>query len=721
MGRLVEIDAGELRFSPEETARLITSHADAPVDPSWPDFVYQHMLGWPAGTALAAGLAVRRDGGEGYGGHPAVLRLMRNLRNYFAEELFEGLPPALLQLCTELSILPVMEREIAQAITGRSDIGRLLEEAADRGLFLCRAAGRARTGYRFHPLFRGVLHDLLHEGDAGCAAVLHRRAAEYQLAHGAPDKALSHAEAGGDPAFLATILEQLAEALTYRGDLERVVSLAARIDWSSLARAPNILLCLAWYQIRALSFGEAERLLEAAEAAIRQLRDAPQPDERRIAELGRLLRHRRTMLLAARDDMPATEQASAELLLEFGDDNSWISCTLLAQLIAARRELFQLSDALGIEAATRRALRRPDSCFAVIALKAAAAPTLALQGRTMVAREMLVDALQRAESHTEAGAALVALSLAELCYDLGHLERARMLVDRYLPVARKWHYMEQLCAGHRVDAHILAAEGNRNLAITALDDAQLVALECGLPRMRTLAATAQIRLLLQAGRAEAAEDVAATIGLAVDVEPVPTLQPTRCQEAVAVAWIRLRMRDMQLSGAERVARRWRDLARRVQSVRSMVQFDLLLAEIAMLGGGGEAARRHIRAAVRGAADAGWIQLFLDSGTVITSLLRDAYGDGQVIDTMADRFAARLLAAIGATTPAVPGGLEDCLTAREVEILSLVGGGLRIQEIGRRLGLTEGTVKWYMQQIYDKLGVRRRPQAVRKAQTLGLLG
>ena len=44
----------------------------------------------------------------------------------------------------------------------------------------------------------------------------------------------------------------------------------------------------------------------------------------------------------------------------------------------------------------------------------------------------------------------------------------------------------------------------------------------------------------------------------------------------------------------------------------------------------------------------------------------------------------------------------------------------LREIGDRLGLTEGTVKWYMQQIYDKLGVRRRPQAVIRARQFGIL-
>ena len=116
-----------------------------------------------------------------------------------------------------------------------------------------------------------------------------------------------------------------------------------------------------------------------------------------------------------------------------------------------------------------------------------------------------------------------------------------------------------------------------------------------------------------------------------------------------------------------------------------------------------------------------MQLFLSGGSAVATLLRDAYGDGQVIDTAADRFAATLLAGIGASPAVISSdGLSDRLAGREVEILTLVGGGLRNREIGQRLGLTEGTVKWYMQQVYDKLGVRRRPQAVSQAQALGLI-
>ena len=59
-------------------------------------------------------------------------------------------------------------------------------------------------------------------------------------------------------------------------------------------------------------------------------------------------------------------------------------------------------------------------------------------------------------------------------------------------------------------------------------------------------------------------------------------------------------------------------------------------------------------------------------------------------------------------------LLDPLTEREVEILHLLADGLSNREIAQKLFLTLGTIKWYNKQIYSKLGVHSRTQAVSKA-------
>ena len=61
-----------------------------------------------------------------------------------------------------------------------------------------------------------------------------------------------------------------------------------------------------------------------------------------------------------------------------------------------------------------------------------------------------------------------------------------------------------------------------------------------------------------------------------------------------------------------------------------------------------------------------------------------------------------------------------LTVRERDILRLLTNGLTDSEIAEALILTVGTVKWYNRQIYQKLGVRNRTEAITRAQRLGLL-
>lgn len=86
----------------------------------------------------------------------------------------------------------------------------------------------------------------------------------------------------------------------------------------------------------------------------------------------------------------------------------------------------------------------------------------------------------------------------------------------------------------------------------------------------------------------------------------------------------------------------------------------------------------------------------------------AAGRTALAPTVADRLMNRL------RSPAV------ALTRRETEVLTLVAEGLSNQAIGRRLHLTEGTVKSHLARTYTKLGVDSRTAAVATATDLGLI-
>jgi LuxR family maltose regulon positive regulatory protein len=65
-------------------------------------------------------------------------------------------------------------------------------------------------------------------------------------------------------------------------------------------------------------------------------------------------------------------------------------------------------------------------------------------------------------------------------------------------------------------------------------------------------------------------------------------------------------------------------------------------------------------------------------------------------------------------------LTEPLSQRELEVLALICKGLSNQEIGRKLFVSLSTVKWHNQNIFDKLDVQRRTEAVARAQDLNLL-
>jgi two-component system, NarL family, response regulator LiaR len=61
-----------------------------------------------------------------------------------------------------------------------------------------------------------------------------------------------------------------------------------------------------------------------------------------------------------------------------------------------------------------------------------------------------------------------------------------------------------------------------------------------------------------------------------------------------------------------------------------------------------------------------------------------------------------------------------ITARELEVLTLVGRGLSNREIAAQLFVSENTVKTHCARAFDKLGAARRTQAVQRGKEMGLL-
>ncbi len=93
-----------------------------------------------------------------------------------------------------------------------------------------------------------------------------------------------------------------------------------------------------------------------------------------------------------------------------------------------------------------------------------------------------------------------------------------------------------------------------------------------------------------------------------------------------------------------------------------------------------------------------------------------------VRSAAPAFVDDLLARCGAAPVGqiAPSPLVEPLSERELEILGLIAQGASNQAIADRLVITVGTTKWHLSNIYSKLGVRSRTQALARARALGLL-
>jgi LuxR family maltose regulon positive regulatory protein len=120
---------------------------------------------------------------------------------------------------------------------------------------------------------------------------------------------------------------------------------------------------------------------------------------------------------------------------------------------------------------------------------------------------------------------------------------------------------------------------------------------------------------------------------------------------------------------------------------------------------------------------GFVRAFVDEGSPMAQLVHEALQRG-----MAEDYARRLLAAFPAgpkqigrpySQPAAQGLIEP-LSERELEVLRLIADGFTNKEIATRLYLSQNTVKVHTRNIYGKLDVHSRTQAVARSLELGLL-
>jgi LuxR family maltose regulon positive regulatory protein len=226
--------------------------------------------------------------------------------------------------------------------------------------------------------------------------------------------------------------------------------------------------------------------------------------------------------------------------------------------------------------------------------------------------------------------------------------------------------------------------------------------------------------MLRMGNVEAAARWAETAGLS------PADPPQFAQEGEYATFARLLLAQDRPAEAQEVLANLERFAQARGHLRSLLTVHVLRTRAARALGHGAEALASLTEAVHLAAPAGYSRVFLDEGPAVVELLlkvrRAAPGFVDLVleaSTSERRQVPGEEQASPTPVPPTPSLIEP-LSERELEVLELVAQGLSNRQIAERLFITVGTVKTHAHNIYGKLAVQRRTEAIARARELGLV-
>ena len=184
------------------------------------DHLVRRTEGWPAGLYLAA-LAMKAGSS-----HLAVTSTFtgddRFVADYLRSELLDRVSRVDVSFLTRTSILERMTGPLCDQIVGRAGSSRLLRRLESRNLLVL-PLDRTGGWYRYHHLFRELLHAELRRREPEMVTELHARAATWYEDNDLPEAAVDHAQQAGDGDRVARLVLRIANPVWASGRLDTVL------------------------------------------------------------------------------------------------------------------------------------------------------------------------------------------------------------------------------------------------------------------------------------------------------------------------------------------------------------------------------------------------------------------------------------------------------------------------------------------------------------------
>jgi LuxR family maltose regulon positive regulatory protein len=726
-GQLVEIRATDLRFSQSEVAEFLSQVSGSPLTVADIAALEMRTEGWVAGLQLAA-LSLRgRPDASGFiraftGSHAYII-------DYLVEEVLQRLPGETEPFLVQTAILERLSGPLCEAVTRQPGAQAMLEQLERGNLFLI-PLDTERRWYRYHHLFADVLRHRLRQLQPGLADELHLRAARWYEDNQWLADAIQHAFAAHALEDAARLIEREAESAFKRGEYMTVQGWLARLPEAVIGGHPRLALFLASIHVITHELDQAEKWLTTAEEAARRNPHETAADilaEAAAIGAGIALNRGdfvRTLTLSERAlaTLPAGSlRLRGEVLLHLGLARSW-----------------SLNPAGAIQAYTeagRLALQAGDLHTTLLAFFNQGSQQF-MQGRLPQAAATYRQALSLA---AEQGAARIPITsalhrgLAELHYEWNDLESAAAALQEAIERGERGGLPRVMVLNDLAQAKLEYARGDLSAAMAMTERAlRLVERHELPPRYASPPAAYQARLWLAQGDIESAS----TWARDADLELVGDLN--YLYEAEYLTLARVLVVQGRAAEAQSLLARLRAGAAAVDRINSVIE--ILVVETLAWHAQGEApqARSVLERALNLGMEGGYIRTFADEGDTIRDLVGELVARaGQDMLTYRRRVQSALAKA-GA--PAVSSTLDqnsasyttneavepliepliEPLTERELEVLRVVATGLSDRQVAETMIVAIGTVKRHLNNIYGKLGVHSRTQALARARALRLI-
>lgn len=726
--QLLELNASHLAFTHPETQQFFDNRLKDPIDQADSSRLCDDVAGWATALQLIA-LSARQSATSSQQSTQQSARKLAGLNashlsEYLVDEVLDRVDAPTRDFLLRCSLLRSMNDALIVRLTGGDNGQQRLEELERQGLFIHRMDDTGEW-FNFHPLFATFLRQRCQWELATELPQIHRAAAEGWLAQGFPAEAIHHALGAEDTDMLRDILLQHAWALFNQSELALLEECLAALPYDRLIQNPKLVLLQAWLAQSQHRYAEVEALLARAESEMQQRNIVMEQDL--TAEFDAL--RAQVAINDGRQDEAEKLAADALRFLPYESYYSRIVATSVTGEIQHCKG--DLTRALPLMQQTEQIARRYEAYHYALWALLQQSEILIAQGFLQAAFEMQDRAFELVrEQHLEQlpmHEFLLRLR-SQLLWSWSRLDDAEDAARQGLDVLTNFQPQQQL--------QCLAMLAKCSLARGQLDNAHH-----HLQRCESLLKTGQYHIDWMTNTDKPRVIYWQMIGDKTAARQwlqqarKPDMADNHFQQGQWRNIARVQILLEQFDEAEVVLDELNQNARQLR-LTSDLNRNLLLSNLLYWHTGRKSDAQRVLIEALGLANrTGFVSHFVIEGEMMAQQLRQLI-QLNLLPELEQRRAQQILREINQhhrhkfahfdegfvnkllTHPQVPELIRTSpLTQREWQVLGLIYSGYSNDQIAGELDVASTTIKTHIRNLYQKLGVAHRQEAVQQAQHL----